>query len=88
VAFCHDIEGMQAHEIITALGGFNVVASATGANRNSVVYWGLRGRIPTKRWPEIIGLARQCGRSDITAETLANVWNNPTQRAHQTQGAA
>ena len=66
---------MDAAQIISELGGRAVVASATDAEINSVVYWERRKRIPPKRWPAILDLAKSRGAKKINHALLIKHWN-------------
>jgi len=70
-----------ATSIIDALGGTNFVAGALPRPRNGsrrlnpsvVSSWKARGRIPSRNWPGIIGLAKRKRVKGITFEALASL---------------
>lgn len=55
---------------IDALGGTGAVSEALGVPANTVSTWRARG-IPAHRWPSLVRLAGEKGRTDITFEALA-----------------
>jgi hypothetical protein len=77
MANSHNNAAMDIANIITALGGRAPVASETGTESNTVVYWERRGRIPPRHWSAIIKMAANAGREDISLETLSEIWSAP-----------
>jgi hypothetical protein len=62
---------MDATEIIDRLGGVTEVATALGANPNTVTYWCRRGSIPSIWWVDLVQVARtKC--APVTLEVLAS----------------
>lgn len=61
---------LTAESAIDDLGGTGAVAAGLGVPANTVSTWRKRG-IPPSRWPGIVRLAEERGRSHITFEALA-----------------
>lgn len=77
------MRGMNAAEIIEALGDTAEVSAATGMSVQAVSNWKLRG-IPPGRWLDIHQLAQRLGRADISAEVIKAA---PGRGPRQTQEA-
>jgi hypothetical protein len=71
---------MDAGEIISALGGDRAVAEATGSARSTVVYWRLRGSIPSEHWEALVGLSGEKA-GEITAALIRHAAARRLRRA-------
>ena len=60
-------------DVIEALGGAGPVSEAVGVSPNTVVYWGIRRRIPLDHWDSLMAWATTQGLGAIDRDVLKAV---------------
>lgn len=63
---------LTTDDVIDDLGGTKATSDGLGLSLSTVSSWRERG-IPPRRWPDIVRLADEKGKSHITFEALAAV---------------
>lgn len=58
-------------QAIALLGGWKAIASRINRPLTTVASWATRNSIPVEAWPDIVDMAVELGKSEITVETLA-----------------